>query len=411
MNDLMKSHPRRLRKRRALPLAVLPRHGLLLLALLLLYLAGCHRDLDTEYGQRSGPGAATSVNGTAVLSEMFEQAGHKVTSWTALSPRLSKRADCIVWFPDDFQPPSKKVRRWLEHWLHARSGRTLVYVGRDFDAAPWYWEKICPLAPAAQADAIRHRLRSARDSFQFERHALPNSEDCQWFTVKGKDRTRAVRTLSGEPEWLADVAPAKVDIELVGRLQPLRRAYVLLASRDDALVSKLRFGDSQLILVANGSFLLNAMLVNHEHRKLAGALIDCVGESARNVVFLESGSGGPPISDQDPSRSASSGLEVFHLWPTNWILLHLAAVGIIFCFSRWPLFGQPRQLEPAAVSDFGRHVDALAELLSRSHDHSYAMSRVLHYQQISSAAGRTVGAAAGLSSSGEPPNTAMLDKT
>ena len=42
-----------------------------LLVVLLLASAGCNQDLETEYGQRSAPGATTSVNGTAVLGEMF----------------------------------------------------------------------------------------------------------------------------------------------------------------------------------------------------------------------------------------------------------------------------------------------------------------------------------------------------
>ena len=133
-------------------------------------------------------------------------------------------------------------------------------------------------------------------------------------------------------------------------------------------------------MVANGSFLLNAMLVNHEHRKLAGKLIDCLGAAKQRVVFLESGPGGPPLYDQEPAGE-STGVEIFHAWPTNWILLHLAAAGIVFCFARWPVFGRPREPEREAVADFGKHIDALAELLARSRDRTYAMARLLHYQQ------------------------------
>ena len=107
----------------------------------LFFCAGCGEQIETSYGHRSGMDGALSVNGTAVLAEMFERAGHSVYSRYWLSPGLWNRADCIVWFPDDFRPPNDKVRLWLEAWLADRSGRTLVYVGRDFDAAPCYWEK------------------------------------------------------------------------------------------------------------------------------------------------------------------------------------------------------------------------------------------------------------------------------
>lgn len=152
------------------------------------------------------------------------------------------------------------------------------------------------------------------------------------------------------------------------------------------LVSVEPFGESRLIVVTNGSFLLNLPLVNHEHRKLAGRLIDEVGKPKQTVVFLESRAGGPPIVANDPSPSVPTGLEIFNLWPTSWILLHLVVVGILLCFSRYPIFGLPRDLPPEAPSDFGKHVEALGELLSRSGDTAYATARILHYRQ--SAEGR-----------------------
>jgi len=69
---------------------------LLILGLLSLVLVGCREELQTQYGQRKGPGSSSSVNGTAVLGEVFEQKGHSVLSWGSLSPKLRKRADVIV---------------------------------------------------------------------------------------------------------------------------------------------------------------------------------------------------------------------------------------------------------------------------------------------------------------------------
>ncbi len=63
----------------------------------------------------------------------------------------------------------------------------------------------------------------------------------------------------------------------------------LLDSDEGLILGRLDIGQSQLLVVANGSFLLNAMLVNHEHRKLAGKLVDAIGPGGRDVVFLESG--------------------------------------------------------------------------------------------------------------------------
>ena len=124
--------------------------------------------------------------------------------------------------------------------------------------------------------------------------------------------------------------------------------------------------DSQIILVENGSFLLNLPLMNHEHRKLAGELVAAVGEG-RSVVFLESGPGGPPI---DPPPTDSSLWTLFQGWPLGAILLQLGVVGIIFCFARWPIFGRPKQPAGASTTDFSYHVAAVGELLVKLATHN-----------------------------------------
>jgi len=356
----------------------------------LLASTGCSQRIDTAYGQRKGA-ATYSVNGTAVLGDMFDAAGHEVFSWRWLSPRVRDRADCIVWFPDDFEPPSQEVRDWLEDWLLGGSddllsdwlveqpGRTLIYVCRDFDAAAWYWEKVKSGAPPEQIKRIEKAAAAAQDDFQIDRQAIPAEEDCQWFTVQGKSQPRQVRTLRGP--WAEGIDASQVEIELNGRIEPPDGAELLLGSEGDVLVTRQQRNGSQLIVVANGSFLLNLPLVNHEHRKLAGKLIEEVGQPRQTVVFLESDPGGPPIHDEDPSAQVPTGMEIFFRWPTGWILWHFAALGIMFCFSRWPIFGLPRQLQRDSTSDFGKHVEALAELLQRSGDRGYAERRLAHYRQ------------------------------
>lgn len=360
------------------------------LAVACLVPCGCGNDVDTIYGRRKGPGVWASVNGTGVLAKMFQEADHIVFSWMALSPRLRERADCIVWFPDDFQPPKndfgqeprEDVRNWLEEWLEEKPGRTLIYVGRDFDAAGWYWRRIEPDAPADQEKEVRRRRMEAETDFRGEFRETPDSEDCEWFTVEGKHRPRQVRSLAGKREWLEGIDPARLEIELNGRLVPPPWAEVLLESEGDVLISRQRWPEgSQLIVVTNGSFLVNLALVNHEHRKLAAKLIDEVGPPRQTVVFLESGAGGPPIFDEDPNAGAPTGMKIFHIWPTNWILLHLTVVGILFCFLRFPIFGRPLEPEPERTSDFGKHIEAMGELLERSQDTGYATARLLHYQQ------------------------------
>ena len=343
-------------------------------------LAGCEQDLVTEYGRRSGPLASQSVNGVSVLSGMFENAGHKVSTARWLSPSVGEKADIIVWAPDDAAPPNQQVRDWFERWLSLGQGRTLIYIGRDYDAEADYWRAILPTAPEGERAEIERRLKNARRSRPFRGGAVSDKHDCEWFTTQTGLPHRDVRTLNGDEFWLTDVEPKNIEIELDTRLIPPEHADILLASDEDVLVSRQDIGNGQLIVVCNGSFLLNLPLVNHEHRRLAGKLIDPF-EPNRRVVFLESGTDGPPLHDKDPQVRARGGLDMLGVEPLNHVFLHLSVLGVIFCFARLPIFGRARPLSAPPVSDFGQHIDAVGELLQKTGDSSYAAARLLHYQQ------------------------------
>ena len=185
----------------------------------------------------------------------------------------------------------------------------------------------------------------------------------------------------------------------------------LLEADEGLVLGRLEVGRGQIFVAANGSFLLNATLVNREHRKLAGKLVDAIGPAGRDVVFLESRrlgvdqsagpGGGLPFNpfdmqsdsgssaprqqasddeslvrhDDPPPAVVPNGLELLLIWPTNWILLHFALVGILYCLWKLPIFRLPRPEEPSASADFGRHVDAVAALLQRTAHRRYASRR------------------------------------
>jgi len=350
------------------------------LLLACLALCGCEEQLETEHGIRTATSRGISVNGTSVLANMFEQAGHDVYTRRALTPTLGERASTIVWAPDSFAKPSDKVIDWLDNWLADDPDRTLIYVGRDFDAAPHYWDAVIPGAPAAKAPELRRRLNEAK----LERAAnrgKPDGEHCEWFQLDYSGSRRDVQSLSGP--WATGVDPTKTQIELEGLLKPhpLDGAETLLESQGDPLAWRIPslHGGGQLIVVNNGSFVLNYPLINKEHRKLAAQLVASVDPDGR-VVFIESDGDGPPINE-DPANKIPSALAMFTVWPINVLLLHLAALGVVLCVCWWPIFGRPKSPPRSDVSDFGRHVDALGEMLELTGDHSYATMRVLQYQQ------------------------------
>ena len=362
--------------------------GLAVIALLSVAMwSGCEPTLGTVYGRRTYPGAK-SVNGTAVLADMFQQAGHRVHSWPFLSPRLEE-ADCIVWIPDAFEPPSDDALSWLQDWLtfgglhsNDKGERTLIYVGRDYDAESAYWSKVANAAPADQRAEINRRLSSAQRHQDGQRASLPAQQECEWFTVEWKVPSRSIERLDGP--WSRGIDVSKVEVELNGRIRPHQDAEVLLRSKDDVLVSRRRMEgtkNGQLIIVANGSFLLNLPLVNHEHRVWAGRLVDAIGEPKKRVAFLETGPEGPTISE-DPENRVQTGLGIFSVWPINVIALHVAVIGALFCCARWPIFGTARSLQPDATTDFGKHVSALGGLLAKTRDRDYARDRIRHWDEL-----------------------------
>lgn len=397
--------------------------------------------LDSVYGKRSGSGATASVNGTRVLAEMFVRKGHKVRTISRLSPGINERADVIVWIPDSFEPPDKKQREFLESWLKQGTNRTLIYIGRDYDAAGEYFQKIAPQLTPGQAVTFKRFEAEAKSEFDSRRWEMPKEQYARWFTAR-RDGTRHVaKNLQGD--WAEGIDSSKAEILVEGRLDPPEekdrasaptvttqvatppantggkpkskaKSFIptptttvtsvdnpplpetvepLLWSDQDgngyqpqeALVTRITdeeaFGDGQIIVVANGSFVLNYPLVNHEHRKLAGKLIDECAPGAK-VAFIESRDGEPTVLDKEPEAAAGGGLfDVAHVWPLNAIVIHLTILGIIFCFARSAIFGRPKELPGEATADFGRHVTALGQLMARSKDRVYAEQRISQYQQ------------------------------
>ena len=368
--------------------------------LVLVFLCGCgEEDLDTTYGKRRGSDGQRSINGTAVLADMMEEAGFEVISWSRLSPKLEDY-QVIVWTPDSFLPPSEEERLFLEEWLAAAPGRTLVYVGRDYDAEVVYWEAITDEAPPDQAIEVARRVAAARIAHDRRRADLPDEAYARWFTLRRRDAARSVEQFSSPDSAWADAVDADraavevrsiLDIAVEEDMPSADHDYlpevdVLLQADEDPLVLRVRdsfWEDSQIVVVTNGSFLLNLPLVNREHRKLAKELITEIGPpdpALKGAVFLESGPEGLTILSEEPEGRYPSVMSMLDVWPLNIIILHLLVLGFVFCLLIFPIFGRPRRAESVATSDFGLHVEALGKMLGRSKNRAYAIERIEHYR-------------------------------
>lgn len=401
-----------------LPPTMLPtrpgaRHGLALGLLLLLVLPGCRRNehLQDDYGSRRT--YEQSVNGTDALGKMFRSAGHRVRSWRLLSPSLEK-ADVLVWFPDDLEPPTPEVQMWLDNWLsstpYGSTPRVLVYVGRDYTAAPLYWDSVAGRAAPESIGEYRQRRSDARmDASELRLHTYRRTEAGDWYVVEPGTKVTTVKELRGP--WAEGIDANQTNIEVSDRLKPEEPYDILLADEQNhPLVSEAFYEtytytsqpDGRLIIVENSSWLVNGALVNHEHRKLAGKLVAHVappatgGNSSRlDIVFLESSEGGPPIRDTDPSGAPPTGLALFKIWPIGAVLMQAALLGILFAFMKWPIFGVPRRLGSHSLTDFGHHIAALGQMLHQTGDRRRAIEMIRLYwksldrKSTSSAAARS----------------------
>jgi hypothetical protein len=387
-------------------------------------LAGCEpraKTVSTAYGGRRGE-AASSVNGLSILADMFQRAGYQVTSRSNTGSGIND-AQVIVWAPNNFAPPTAEERERIEEWLAAETGRTFVYIGRDYDAGVEYWRRMTDQAKPVDFAASSREAALAESAHDTARSEIPANEDCRWFTVR-RDRPRTrVASLSGE--WADDLDAEQAEIIVQAQFDvptaidkkesptddeteeegdeydygdadaDTPEFEVLLSTGgtgDDnpfdeeggfrpgmgtPLVTSVwtsTWGSSELIVVANGSFLFNLPLVNHEHRKLAGRLIERCGDPGK-VVFWESSSFRGSSAEQEDEWS------VLTTWPLNFILLHLAVLGLLYILWRYPIFGQAYTLRPPATSDFAKHIEALGKLMAATNDEDYARRKLAEYRE------------------------------
>ncbi|MFO7906995.1 MAG: hypothetical protein R6U98_30340 [Pirellulaceae bacterium] len=365
----------------------------ILIVILMLILAGCGDSgerLITDYGRRRGS-AASSVNGTTVLAEMFRKAGGRPATVVNLSSNL-EHYDVIIWAPDDFEIPRKDARVFLEKWLKSKAGGTLVYIGRDYDAACAYWQPMIPNSPAAERREVMRRLAEVQAAHSRARLHMPREACCEWFVMRRDYPGRHVDVLDGPWSEGIDAKQSRVwsqgrldiptDAELTTFFEdnpefgPGRPRYTeLLGGPRETLAFRVRkstWKTSQVLVVANGSFLLNLPLVNDQHRRLAGRLIsEC--RPFENVAFLESQPGGPPVvGESKPADETAKRSRV--LLAAHWLIL-----GLVFCFHVFPIFGRPKSIETEPVADFGEHVDAMATLLEGTGDKAYAERQLKRY--------------------------------
>lgn len=346
-------------------------------------------EVDETYGKMGRVGRK-SLNGTWVLAEMVQQAGHSVKRSARLSAAMKNRAECIVWFSSDWGVPHSSVIAWLEEWLRAKPGRLLIYVGRHFEAGPIYWKAMSERFANHYDPTLKEIIAERQTSGEEWMNFLASQEgECPWFSLKKLPGVIRPKRLEMHPQWQVAIEPGELEIEIRSQMIPAQGAEILLRSQQQVLLARLHRGQSQILLVNNGSFLLNMMLVNRQHRKLAARLVQAVSEvgtgGAKEVYFLEL----PMFYRVLPSTGSHPSVYSFlTVYPLNLILLHLFLLGVIFAMARFPRLG--RGYEPDIVSriSFDAHLAAMARWLRRSRDYRFVQEVLNKWERIKGPSGQ-----------------------
>lgn len=336
--------------------------------------AGC-RDIDTGYGHASGQ----SINGTGVFAGLLEGRGHKV----GVSHRLHHELDTDTLvrfspFPD--QPPDDETE-WYNNWLTEGYGRTLVYVLNGFDTEREFWTTVRAALPAdANPETISRldwKISQSRDQSNFWKPggATPASEEFRvmpLFRLDPSGQAASGDELGGEWAEEYELGPAKFPLARPLIENPV--SYPLLTKGGKIAVAEIERGNGRVLVVANGSFLLNEGLVHRDRRPLASLVADWIGPDGRKIVFIE----GPfPLLDLPNSNL----FRLLFVDPLTYVIPHLILLGILAVAARAVRLGRPRAERITNAERPAAHAEALGDLMSRGRDERDARAQVVHYRQ------------------------------
>ncbi len=373
---------------------------------------GCARELDVSYG-RSG---SASINGTKAFAELLKGRGHQVRSAFRLTDGLSTWADAIVRVAPYAGGIELEEADWYEQWLSAGARRTLVFIARDEEQAVAYWRAVQAQIPADADDGLRARVQDKltaaekRSGSWMVPRVREAADKGDWFGVEGvpvgpiappipfraksggpptrpaspplvprkpagtpaakavpttpaansppTDPHPVAKTLDGLwAQWIDD--PKAAAIPMRWPLIAEGEEDELLTGDDKPLVITWRlFNGSNVVVVANGSFVLNGGLLNRARRSLTIELADQVGLQPRRVAFVE----GNSLSGEDnPSVFA-----LLQVDPFGWVFSHLALLGLAAALAAAPILGRPRRDAPSRAERPAAHPEALGVLMRRA---------------------------------------------
>ena len=325
--------------------------------------AGCGPSaVDTTYGRSRGK----SINGTGAFAEVLRQGGHEVRVAVRMTDALAEWSTVLVRYALHPGPPDVEEGRWLAEWLRARPGRKVVYVLQDYDAEAEFWDAMLAAEPKDARPEDLDRIKHKRDFARSWVGGLPAkakepAKESEWFALEPKPASPSTcKTLGGPWAEGVDAGAAAVPKHETFRVED---EPVLLDGDGSPLAISWSFDNgSQVLAVANGSFLLNASLLNRARRPLTMRVADWIGPDAGRLAFVE---GARPLAEGEDSASTNP-FHLLQVWPFDWISIHLMAFLLLLALSYAVRLGRPVPEPPSGVERPSAHPEALGALLART---------------------------------------------
>lgn len=337
---------------------------------------GCYERSESVpevYGTRRGWEGRQSLNGTSVLAGLFRRRGHDVVVDNRISPRIG-RFGTIVWFVDPEKGcPSPEVADLLSNWLSGGSGRRIVFAGWGYNAGEAFWTEGVEAGIGTQRRMAERKRAESMARWDAVRWSAPQEDsprtgDCRWF-----------RTDFGPREILAGVETERGQvIPLSGGSVELSPERLLPVSDTGRVVTWFRSTSgvplvfesqeaasapgASVVVVSNGSFLLNYGLANPVHRVLVDAFLERLEPVQGPVLFVSAAD----LRFSDRLIENKTAWSWINQPPLPGIVPHFLVLVLLFLVSRLPILGRPVRLQWEQQPGFGRHLQAVGQLLRRS---------------------------------------------
>ena len=184
---------------------------------------------------------------------------------------------------------------------------------------------------------------------------------------------------SGDPSWTKDL-PETAELRELCAVEPRGETNVLVALDGAPLICERKIGESKLLIVNSNSFLSNYGLISSANRALAARLTREIPNKSK-VAFV---CGNLDFSERVriPRKKTEGAFSLMRLEPFTIFVWHAFALGVVFVFCCYPIFGRPKRSVRELTNDFGKHVRAYASELERLGARDWAREQIDAYENL-----------------------------